>query len=276
MAFDLAKLPAPVQLAFRTSAPSFWNAVVFGAIACGVRDPKVLADLAFHLHHPELSGQSIRPDQSDLISEWKSYYHVIRKALSKPGNASGGVDISEEESKRAKILHALDGFRLNQFIESTEEGKDFQVMIDIAKFYLKGKSIDPKYWHFTAMDSNGHVNIRGDNPHFLKRGAYSNVFHHIEPSYVVDYTPDSIGRALYGNYKIMERHTNLLFKWHRLHAGTADAKSDDRIEMRYIKDVVQKICQSNPVSVYYTFRKRFRQFDVALPAFTLAPYYIDD
>ncbi len=87
MSFDLSKFPAPVQYAFKITAPSLWPTVTFGAIACGVKDPIVLADLAFHLHHPELSGRSLKSSEKGLIAEWKAYYRIIKKALT--GSPSG-------------------------------------------------------------------------------------------------------------------------------------------------------------------------------------------
>ena len=81
MSFDLSDFPSPIQFIFKSTAPSLWPTVTLCAIACGVKDPNVLADLAFHLHHPELSGRSLKSSEKSLIAEWRSYYRAVTRAL---------------------------------------------------------------------------------------------------------------------------------------------------------------------------------------------------
>lgn len=129
MAFDLSTLPAPVQLAFKMTAPSLWSTVVFGAIACGVKNPNDLADLAFHLHHPELSGRSIKSDEKALIAEWNSYYAHIKKALSgakapKPmpsAPPSGGGETVQTYTQEDLVDAAIANLKLTQHLTTGAE-----------------------------------------------------------------------------------------------------------------------------------------------------------
>ena len=267
MAFDLSNLPAPVQLAFQASAPSLWSTVVFGAIACGVRNANDLADLAFHLHHPELSGRAIRPSETGLIAEWRSYHSHISKAL------SSGKDTprkSEDDVKREQIVDALDQIRLNNFVRDATERDEFALMIRLAKLYFKGKPVDPRCWSFTATNGMGVPVGRGQSPHFVKRTTFKSGFWRLEPNYILEISPTSVGKTLHDAYIRMGRETDTLFRWHRKFAGVGDASTRGRIEMQYIKDVCNKATTSRPVSIYYAFGKRIGQFGVIVPWFTLA------
>lgn len=96
MSFDISKLPLPVQLVFRVTGPSLWPTVAFGAMACGVKDPSLLTDIAFHLNHPELGGRTLKSNEKALVAEWRSYYRAIKKMLEgtpsapPPAKPSGG------------------------------------------------------------------------------------------------------------------------------------------------------------------------------------------
>ena len=77
--FQLKHLPPKVQSIFSQGSNS-WRAAVAEAIDAGFRDPNVLADLVFFMHHPERMaagvGKSIdqkEPDFVKLRTDWNQY-----------------------------------------------------------------------------------------------------------------------------------------------------------------------------------------------------------
>ncbi|MHA7775644.1 hypothetical protein [Roseibium sp. M-1] len=63
------------------SNPTDWAHVVWLCIEEGVRDADFLADIPFHLSHPELGGRALGPHEHDLITQWKSWRWIVGKML---------------------------------------------------------------------------------------------------------------------------------------------------------------------------------------------------
>jgi hypothetical protein len=168
MAFNPTKLPSTVEAAFRNSPVWLWPAVVTAAIAHGVTDRNTLADIIFYMHHRELLGQSLKPHQSKLIAEWKSYRDALSARTVAKAKHSGKPQAELETAKtRRDTLAALDKVVASKYEPKTPMRDEFALVIRIAKLYLREKPIAPDYWQFQALDVAGRP--AWDNPNTLKR-----------------------------------------------------------------------------------------------------------
>ena len=91
--FQLKRLPPKVQSVFGQGSGS-WRVAVAEAIDAGFRDPNVLADLVFFMHHPERMaagvGKSIdqkEPDFVKLRTDWNQYRGIVTNLLKVPLHA---------------------------------------------------------------------------------------------------------------------------------------------------------------------------------------------
>lgn len=78
MAFHPEHLPETVYWAYKLG-PSLWIFVVVVALDAKITNIDALTNIAFYLHHPELSGgRALRKHEKKLIAEWKSYRTKIK------------------------------------------------------------------------------------------------------------------------------------------------------------------------------------------------------
>lgn len=65
-----AQAEAAYLRAYREKDPSQWLYIVKLCVAAGITDPNKLADIPFHLAHPELYGRAIQAHEEKLKAEW--------------------------------------------------------------------------------------------------------------------------------------------------------------------------------------------------------------
>jgi hypothetical protein len=75
--FDEKTLPPAVSELFKLG-PLAWVLVVQEAIHGGNRNASFLADIAYHLHHPERKGKPIQPHERADVEEWLAFRELIR------------------------------------------------------------------------------------------------------------------------------------------------------------------------------------------------------
>jgi hypothetical protein len=91
--FDIIRKACPLNFIDRLSPraknafykaltdPTDWAHVVWLCIEEGTRDADFLADIPFHLHHPELGGRSLGPHEHTLITQWRTWRWIVGKML---------------------------------------------------------------------------------------------------------------------------------------------------------------------------------------------------
>ncbi len=75
------------RMAFDAMARGGWGTALAVAVGSGLRDVNQLTNMVFWFRHPQLIGQKLRPDQSDLVREWLQ----IRDTIVKPALAGGAT-----------------------------------------------------------------------------------------------------------------------------------------------------------------------------------------
>jgi hypothetical protein len=72
MAFNPKSLPSKVYEAYKLGIGA-WPLVLQRAIEAGIKSSSSLADIIYHLNHPDRVGYPIKADETDLINEWKAW-----------------------------------------------------------------------------------------------------------------------------------------------------------------------------------------------------------
>lgn len=80
MAFHPEQLPITVYEIYKCG-PVAWILTVQSAVQVKITNIDTLTNIAFYLHHPELSGRRLRKDETKLIAEWKAYRTKIKPLI---------------------------------------------------------------------------------------------------------------------------------------------------------------------------------------------------
>jgi hypothetical protein len=123
--FSPNTLPGPVKEAFQFGALA-WTLAVQRAIELGINDSNRLADIAFHMHHPERGGRPLSAGETKLIEQWKSFRNLIEPMIKfrpKPGTkpaAAPGTATQTREDELAAARAQLEQMRLSGKITNAE------------------------------------------------------------------------------------------------------------------------------------------------------------
>ena len=151
--FQLKRLPPKVQSVFGQGSGS-WRAAVAEAIGAGFRDPNVLADVVFFMHHPERMaagvGKSIdqkEPDFVKLRTEWNQYRGNVAGLLKVPSTTKTPTTLA-----CAVFLPANPSENYEDYVAAPTTGR-IKLMINGRDSGGKGKHNDQQ----EAFDTMQHV-----------------------------------------------------------------------------------------------------------------------
>lgn len=78
--FSIYKFPPSVRSVFKMGG-ALWPLALQKSVDHGIVDVNLLTDLVFHMHHPELKGRKLQPDEKELGKEWEAFKGMVRQAL---------------------------------------------------------------------------------------------------------------------------------------------------------------------------------------------------
>jgi hypothetical protein len=266
VSFNVKALPPKVQEAFNNKNIDR-NVLYWTARWNGISNENELADILFYHAHKELllpfgfGSVPLKPGMPNynaLAAEWKKFQQLARSLRNAIPDFATKMkqegDANQENDNLSEILRDID---VRKFLHTEWDRKEFDTFIKLILCELNGIQVDCNYMVFTTKTTKGQEARDYEQVAFISKHYDENVIARLKRHFNRASTAE-MQRETHRIYRNLCNSIDEIKKWNNFNAGLADADYSKTDGARYTNEIVRRMCNSRPPSIYFAVGKRMQ------------------
>jgi hypothetical protein len=198
------------------------------------------------------------PNYNALAAEWKKFQQLARSLRNAIPDFATKMkqegDANQENDNLSEILRNID---VRKFLLTEESRKEFDTFIKLVLCELNGIHVDCNYMLFTTKKTHGQDTRDYDQVAFISKRYEENVIARLK-KHLNRASTAEMQRETHRIYSSLCNTIDEIKKWNNFNAGLADADYSETDGARCTNEIVRRMCNSRPPSIYFAVGKRMQ------------------